>query len=103
MRKINEEFICEQCGEMNGKAEKTCRNHCVSCLYSKHLDEESPGDRASKCLGLMEPIKIDYSGKKGFMIVHECLQCQKKILNKASPEDSIQVLTRIMNKQNLNG
>ena len=36
--KIDEEFICENCGEKVEKLGYTCRNHCPHCLYSKHVD-----------------------------------------------------------------
>lgn len=36
--KIDEEFICENCGKQVEKLGYTCRNHCPSCLYSKHVD-----------------------------------------------------------------
>lgn len=31
------------------------RNHCPSCLWSRHVDH-TPGDRASTCGSLMQPI-----------------------------------------------
>jgi len=36
--KIDEEFICENCGHKVNKLGYTCRNHCPICLYSKHVD-----------------------------------------------------------------
>jgi hypothetical protein len=30
------------------------RDHCPSCLWSRHLDDERPGDRASECGGSTE-------------------------------------------------
>ena len=33
------------------------RNHCPNCLSSLHVDEE-PGDRASDCGGIMEPVAV---------------------------------------------
>lgn len=99
--KINEEFNCEYCRQFNRKADKTCRNHCFDCLYSKHVDDNFPGDRKSKCQGLMQPLAIDYKNKKGLQIVHECLLCLKRMLNKTLPDDNIETITKIMKKQNL--
>lgn len=48
-----------------------------------------PGDRASTCTGLMRPIAVDYTGKKGFQLIHQCTKCQKKSRNKVAV-DSIQ-------------
>ena len=35
---IDEEFICENCGKKVPKLNYTCRDHCPSCLYAKHVD-----------------------------------------------------------------
>ncbi|WP_265181671.1 RNHCP domain-containing protein [Geomicrobium sp. JCM 19055] len=43
------------------------RNHCPSCLYSKHVDV-IPGDRASTCHSLMEPIDLKSHSKKRLSI-----------------------------------
>ncbi len=89
----NTAFQCENCYQTvvpltNG----SYRNHCPFCLYSKHLDEH-PGDRASKCKGLMLPMQLDYSGKKGYQIIHQCMKCGKtqrnKIANHTIQEDCI--------------
>ncbi len=85
---------------MNPKAKKTCRNHCRFCMFSMHVDDIIPGDRKSKCFGLMEPIFIDYSGKKGYQIMHRCLKCGKEILNKLASDDNIKEVTRIVAQQN---
>jgi len=87
---INEEFICQNCNEANPKLEGSCRNHCRKCLYSLHLDKESPGDRLSNCKNLMKPIKVEQSGKKGWMIQHKCLKCGKIIPNKAANDDNFE-------------
>lgn len=60
----NETFTCEHCGEkITIHPTGSARNHCPYCLYSKHVDDAFPGDRASGCCGLMEPIGTDW--KKG--------------------------------------
>ena len=99
---INEEFICEKCKEHNPKAEKSCRNHCRNCFFSKHVDEETPGDRLSTCLGSMKPNRIDYNSKKQYMIEHLCLKCGKLILNKIAPDDNFDHLLKLINIQNIN-
>jgi len=78
----NTAFQCENChAYVEPLTNGSFRNHCPNCLYSKHLDNE-PGDRLSTCKGLMKPIKLDYSGKKGYQIVHECIACGKLQRNK---------------------
>jgi len=90
MKKINEGFKCMHCGLTVPKANQTCRNHCTKCLYSLHVDDNDPGDRASECGGLMAPLAIDKSGKKGFMIFHKCLECGKMTKNKVADDDDME-------------
>lgn len=87
--KRNESFKCLKCGEINPLAVKSSRNHCRRCLFSLHVDLETPGDRKSDCRGLMEPVGLDYKGKKGFMIVHRCVECGKEIKNKVAEDDEM--------------
>ena len=72
--KIDEEFVCENCGRVVPKLGYTCRNHCPYCLYSKHLDI-NPGDRAETCHGILEPIGLEISPKKGYVIIFKCKKC----------------------------
>jgi len=97
---INVGFKCKNCGKINKKALKTCRDHCVKCLYSLHVDANIPGDRASKCLGLMQPVSIDYNSKKGLIIVYVCTICGQKKVNKTARDDDAQTIAAIMAKQN---
>lgn len=98
---INESFTCEQCDEAVSKAEKTCRNHCSKCLWSKHVDEKIPGDRESTCKGLMEPIAILHNSKKGEQIVHQCTICGEKKTNKVIPDDNRDKIVQISQRQNM--
>lgn len=50
------------------------RNHCPACLWSKHVDVK-PGDRASRCYGLMRPERLDHRSGKGLVIVYRCEEC----------------------------
>jgi len=85
--KKKEDFVCEICEfEVKGTG---YTNHCPKCLWSKHLDEEVPGDRASNCGGLMMPVGIDQ--KKGeFVIIHRCQKCGKGTKNKISRNDDFE-------------
>lgn len=83
-----EPFTCEHCGaQVEPIVHGSCRNHCPQCLWSKHVDEHGPGDRAATCGGLMEPVGVDFRGPKGWMIVHQCVSCGKTITNKCAPDD----------------
>ncbi len=93
-KKIDESFECANCGKMVPKLNYTSRNHCNNCLYSIHLDD-TPGDRASDCRGLMRPIGIDYSAKKGYIIVHKCEKCGAIKRNKAASDDNMSLIIKL--------
>ena len=58
----NDTFTCKVCGRVctPQNAGSDHRNHCPNCLSSLHVDEE-PGDRASDCGGIMEPVAVWYA------------------------------------------
>jgi hypothetical protein len=66
-----------------------CRNHCPECFYSLHLDV-NPGDRASDCNGVLEPIAVESHSKKGYMVVHRCRKCGQVNRNKLALEEPVQ-------------
>lgn len=85
---INDSFECENCWFLIEKhPEWSARNHCPNCLFSKHLDDIFPWDRASLCKNLMKPVWIDHKKNKWWMIKHKCVKCGKEILNKVAPDD----------------
>ena len=85
-----EPFVCENCGANVAPLENgSYRNHCPRCLWSKHVDDKGPGDRASVCGGLMKPIALDQKQKKGFVIIHKCKTCGKQIPNRAAVDDDL--------------
>lgn len=91
----NEGFVCLHCGFENGPQQGSCRNHCVRCLYSRHVDELAPGDRASECKGLMEPIGLDIPKKGERMIRHRCLTCRKEMRNMVARDDDIEAIVEL--------
>lgn len=92
---INEAFTCQKCGYNVEPLKSSCRNHCPKCLYSLHVDKNTPGDRESDCHGLMEPIGLDHKGKKGWQIVHKCTKCGKKQLNITAADDEGEEIRKI--------
>ncbi len=60
-----------------------------------HLDKDSPGDRQANCSGLMRPLGLRYSGKKGYMILHECTECGKTIYNSTAEDDNMDLITQL--------
>ena len=99
--KIDEEFICENCGKKVPKLGYTCRNHCPHCLHSKHLDI-NPGDRAEDCHGILEPIGLETSSKKGYVIVFKCKKCGAVRKNKAAEDDNMDLIIDLSAREALN-
>lgn len=91
---IDEEFVCENCGKKVEKLGYSCRNHCPNCLYSKHVDK-NPGDREEMCHGLLEPIGIEISPKKGYVIVFKCMKCGQIRKNKMARDDNMELVYEI--------
>lgn len=76
-KKENNAFYCENCQRKIGALTNGFyRNHYPYCLYSKHVDV-FPRDRASTCLGLMEPVDLKKHSKKGYQVVHQCQTCKQ--------------------------
>lgn len=101
----NSGFVCQKCDYENVPLRGGLRNHCSKCLYSLHVDEEVPGDRASDCGGLMRVQSLDYNSKKGYILIHQCNECGKQMRNKMAEDDDMSVATLqnqeeiIMNKK----
>jgi hypothetical protein len=84
----NTGFTCTHCGaRVEPLPTGSYRNHCPVCLWSRHLDNV-PGDRASSCGGAMQAVAVDYSGAKGFIVVHRCRRCGVERRNRAAPDDT---------------
>lgn len=83
---IDESFKCEHCGMDVPKLNYSARDHCPYCLYSKHLDI-MPGDRLSKCKGLMKPVGV-CKFRDGFKIIYVCEKCGQKHKNISAKDDA---------------
>ena len=64
------------------------RNHCPNCLWSRHLDDVRPGDRASDCQASMEPIAISVRRDGEWVLVHRCHGCGELDTNRIAADDS---------------
>lgn len=89
-RKI-EDFNCENCGEEVVGDGYT--NHCSACLWSKHVDI-NPGDRASLCEGLMQPVSIK-TEKDEHIITHRCEKCGYEKRNRSTEGDNFDEILKI--------
>lgn len=63
------------------------RNHCPFCLSSLHVDDRVPGDRNSKCHGIMPAYRIKFNSKKGWQLVQKCQKCGIERVNKIAEDD----------------
>ena len=96
--KNDQGFTCGHCGRFVGPLGYTSRNHCPYCLYSLHVDL-NPGDRQNPCRGLMQPVGLEISPKKGYVILFRCTKCVKEGRNKAARDDDYEQLLRLSAKE----
>ena len=88
-----EDFTCANCSkEVVGDG---YTNHCPYCLYSIHVDE-NPGDRQSRCGGLMKPIGLTKKNGED-KIIHYCQKCGQEKINRLSENDNQEALL-VINK-----
>jgi len=82
-------FRCGNCGlDVAKQAPGTAhRNHCPSCLWSRHLDDV-PGDRAASCDAAMEPVGISSRRDGEWAVVHRCRGCRTVHLNRIAGDDN---------------
>lgn len=89
-----EDFVCEKCGkEVKGDG---YTDHCPRCLRSKHVDV-NPGDRRSKCNGLMEPIGVEVKSDK-YIIHYRCVKCRFEHRIKSAPDDNFDDIIKLVNR-----
>ncbi|MBP9750469.1 MAG: RNHCP domain-containing protein [Candidatus Peribacteraceae bacterium] len=83
-------FICGHCGkQVEPLPRGSYRNHCPFCLWSRHVDDRGPGDRASTCGGMMAPTALDYRAGSQSRLTHTCEKCRKTIPNVVAPDDDL--------------
>ena len=79
---IDEEFICENCGNTISKLKYTARDHCM------------PGDRQNKCLGLLKPIGIE-KFKNTYKIIYKCTKCNQIHKNIMANDDNFDLIIEL--------
>ena len=91
-------FRCGNCRlDVSYRAPGTARrNHCPNCLWSRHLDDDRPGDRAAECGSLMEPIAVTVRGDGEWVLVHRCAGCDELHLNRTAADDNPLILLRVV-------
>lgn len=91
--RVKQDFVCENCGEEVVGDGYT--DHCPKCLWGKHVDEEIPGDRASGCKGLMEPVRVEYE-KGNYRVYHKCTKCRHEFRVWAAEGDEREALLGLL-------
>lgn len=96
----NTGFHCVVCGEsVRRLTNGSYRNHCPFCLSSLHVDDRMPGDRASRCGGVMDAVAVSRS-RKGWQLLHRCRRCGLTKSNRAAVEtdqpDDLELLIGLM-------
>lgn len=91
-----ESFTCKLCGTfiVPEGAGSQHRNHCPKCLSSVHVDNE-PGDRASLCKGIMDPIGVWVRKNGEWAIIHRCRLCGVLSSNRIAADDNPTLLMSI--------
>lgn len=91
-----ETFTCLVCGEptVPDGAGSGHRNHCPRCLSSVHVDNE-PGDRASLCKSIMDPIGVWVRKNGEWAIIHRCRSCGILHSNRVAADDNPALLMSI--------
>lgn len=89
----DEEFICENCGQLVNPLGYTARDHCPHCLYSKHVDI-MPGDRQNPCKGLLKPIGIE-KFKDTYKILYKCNSCNEPHKNIMAKDDNMELIIEL--------
>ena len=98
MRKLflprNESFICENCRRYvkSIRFGGSYRNHCPFCLWSKHVDKDTPGDRLSNCHGLMSPIGVFTRRTGEYVLVSKCQKCGEVRYNRIAGDDNFSMV-----------
>ena len=92
---IDESFVCDVCGSNVQKLNYTARDHCNSCLCSKHVDI-MPGDRKANCGGVLRPIEIEKASKDKLKIVYKCYKCGEIKRNVVADDDDFDKVLEIM-------
>ncbi len=109
-------FKCLQCGFFVTAARELSgvnnRNHCPRCLWSRHMDLNTPGDRKSECRSRMEPIGLTLKqvwkryggeGQGELMLIHRCTGCGKVSINRtAGDDDAFQLFQVYLNSLSTN-
>ena len=94
---IDEDFKCEVCDSKVEALGYTARDHCPTCLSSKHVDN-NPGDRESNCGGILNPIGIEKAKKGDYKIIYKCEKCGIIKKNVAAIDDNKDLIIKLSSR-----
>lgn len=72
----------------------TPRNHCPSCLHSRHVTD-SADDGSADCRAPMAPISIAVVRGGEWILVHRCAHCQELTSAPVGGDDNQLLLMRL--------
>lgn len=89
-------FSCARCGLTVSaySADGAPRNHCPSCLHSRHVLDHVEGG-PSDCEGRMSPIAIAVLRTGDWMVIHRCVRCDELTSNPVCADDNQLILMRM--------
>ncbi|WP_020667263.1 RNHCP domain-containing protein [Amycolatopsis nigrescens] len=71
------------------------RNHCPSCLHSRHTIDRTSDFRPTECLARMTPISIAVLRTGDWRIIHRCTRCDELTSNPIAGDDNQLILVRM--------
>jgi hypothetical protein len=88
-------FACAWCGLTVSAyaADGAPRNHCPSCLQSRHVLDHVEGG-PSDCAGRMSPIAIAVLRTGDWRVVHRCVRCDELTSSPVCGDDNQLILMR---------
>lgn len=92
---IDESFTCRHCGAAVQPLGTTARDHCPQCLHGSHVDGDIPGDRASACGGLLQPVGLLQPLSPREQVLYRCASCGAARRCKTAPDDDRAALQRL--------
>lgn len=70
------------------------RNHCPSCLHSRHVFDQATGG-PSTCRGAMSPIAIAVPRAGDWRVIHRCARCDELASDSVREDDNQLVVMRM--------
>ena len=87
-------FTCLLCGLGVHALDGEPRDHCPSCLHSRHVHDQVDGGR-SDCAGRMTPISVVAARDGRWQLVHRCVRCDELSESTVATDDNPLLLMRI--------